>query len=88
MAKSLSLSDYEARLSKVKFDICLTIHQLLHTPIPVVHREGIKLHKIDVPIFDGRWRTARQLFKDGRAQDIIERLSGSGSEYEEAMKCL
>ena len=47
------LSDYEAWIWKAIFDICLKIHQLLHTPVPVVHKEGIKLPKIDMPTFNG-----------------------------------
>ena len=46
------LSDHEAMISEAIFDVCLNIRQLLHTPVPVVHREGIKLPKIDVPTFD------------------------------------
>ena len=53
------LSDHEARLSKAIVDVCLQISRLFHIPVPVVHREGIKLLKIDMPTFDGdimNWR--------------------------------
>ena len=43
------LSDHEARILKVIFNMC----RLLHMPVPVVHREGIKLPKINTPMFDG-----------------------------------
>ena len=108
------LSDYEARLSKAIFDVCLRIRRLLHIPVPVAQRDGIKLPKIDVPTFDGdmlNWRTfweqyevsihsrtqltdaeklayLRHSLKDGPARHVIEGLSGSGTEYEEAIKCL
>ena len=108
------LSDHEARLSETIFDVCLKIRQLLHTPIPVVHREGIKRPKIDMPMFNEDimdWHTfweqyeisihlrpqltdteklayLRQALKDGPAQSVIEGLSGSGSDYAEAIECL
>ena len=47
------LSDHEARVSKAIFNVCLKIRRLLHMPVPVDHRDGIKLPKIDVPTFDG-----------------------------------
>ena len=47
------LTDHETAISKANFNTCLQIRRLLHSPIPVVHREGIKLLKIDVPTFDG-----------------------------------
>ena len=53
------LSDCAATVSKAIFDVGLRIRRLLHAPVAVVHREGIKLPKIDVPTFDGdimNWR--------------------------------
>ena len=53
------LADHKAKISKAIFDVCLKVRRLLHTPVQVVHREGIKLPKIDVPTFDGdimNWR--------------------------------
>ena len=47
------LSDNEARILNAIFNVCLKIRWLLHTPVPVVHWEGVKLHKIDVPTFEG-----------------------------------
>ena len=108
------LSDYEATVSKVIFDLGLKIRRLLHTPVSVVHSEGVKLPKIDVPTFDGDimdWRRfweqyeisihsrtqltdieklayLRQSLKDGLARSVIEGLSGSGTDYAEAIACL
>ena len=108
------LSDHEATVSKVIFDVGLKIRRLLHTPVPVVHRDGIKLPKIDVPTFDGDimdWRRfweqyeisihsrtqltdteklayLRQALKNGPARNVIEGLSGTGSNYAEAIECL
>ena len=108
------LSDYEARISKAVFDVCLKIRRLLHTAVVAAHRDGIKLPKIDVPTFDGdmmNWRTfweqhevsiysriqltdaeklayLQHLLKDASARHVIEGLSGLGSGYEEAIKCL
>ena len=53
------LTGHEASISKIIFDTCLQIRQLLHSPAPIIHRKGIKLPKIDVPMFDGdimNWR--------------------------------
>ena len=47
------LSDHEAMISKAIFYVYPKIRRLLHMPVPVVHREGKKLPKIDVPTFDG-----------------------------------
>ena len=47
-------------MSKEIFDVCLKIRRLLHTPVRVAHKDGIKLPKIDVPTFDGdmlNWQT-------------------------------
>ena len=54
------LLDHEARVSKEIFDVCLKIRRLLHMPVPVANREGIKLPKINVATFNGdmlNWRT-------------------------------
>ena len=54
------LSDHKALESKAMFDICLKICRLHYTPVPVAHREGIKLPKINVQTFNGdimNWRT-------------------------------
>ena len=45
------LLDHKAMISKVIFNLCLKICRLLHTCVPMVYREGIKLPKIDVPTF-------------------------------------
>ena len=42
------LSDHKARIKNVIFDVCFKVRRLLHTLIPVVRREGIKLPKINV----------------------------------------
>ena len=46
-------------MSKVILDVYLKICLLLHMPVPIVHREGIKLPKIYLPTFDSdvmNWR--------------------------------
>ena len=73
------LLDHEARISKVIFDVCLKIRQLLHRPIPVVHREGIRLPKIDVPMFYGDimdWRRFWEQYEipvHSRTNSLIQR---------------
>ena len=60
------LTEHEASLFQVIFNTRLRICRLLQTPPPPVHREGIKLPKIDVPKFDGgimKWRSFWEQYK-------------------------
>ena len=54
------VAEQEMKLSQVIFDTCLWMRRLLQSPPPLMHGEGIKLPKIDVPKFDGdimNWRS-------------------------------
>ena len=42
------LLNHETMISKMILDVCLKKRRLHHTPVFVVHREGVKLPKIDV----------------------------------------
>lgn len=61
-----SLTEHEANLLQVIFNTRWQIHRLLQTPAPVVHKEGIKLPKINVPTFDRgimNWRSFWEQYK-------------------------
>ena len=59
-----------------------------------VEREGVKLPKLEVPVFDGDILNWRQLvylqhaLKEGSARSVIDGLSQSGDNYDIAIECL
>ena len=113
----------QTRLEELVFNCSLRVKELVQSLIPNPPAspatrssagEGLKLPKLDVPVFDGNilhWRNfweqfsvsvhnrpslsnaeklvyLQQSLKDGSAKNVIEGLSRSGDNYEEAIQCL
>ena len=113
----------QTRLEELVFNCSLRVKELVQALIPTPPAspatrssagEGLKLPKLDVPVFDGNilhWRNfweqfsvsvhnrpslsnaeklvyLQQSLKNGSAKNVIEGLSRSGDNYEEAIQCL